>query len=57
VVLSNLAWLIFPLLIIGRMWGTEHPFTRTATGRQSETGKPARTGMQTEWMESAEAGQ
>ena len=57
VVLSNLAWIVFPLLIIGRMWGTEHPFTRTTTGRQAENGKLARTGRQTEWMESAEAGQ
>jgi hypothetical protein len=51
VVLSNLAWIVFPLLIIGRMWGTEHPFTRTATDRQAETGKPARASL----IESAEA--
>jgi hypothetical protein len=53
VLLSNLAWIIFPLLIIGRMWGTDHPFTRTATERQPKTGTPARASL----IESAEAGQ
>jgi hypothetical protein len=57
VLLSNLAWIIFPLLIIGRMWGTEHPFTRTATGRQAESGKTARASTPPELIESAETGQ
>jgi hypothetical protein len=25
---SNLAWLVFPVLLVIRMWPSEHPFTR-----------------------------
>jgi hypothetical protein len=57
VVLSNLAWIVFPLLIIRRMWGTEHPFTRTTTRRHAEIGKLAGASSQNELIESSEAGQ
>jgi len=57
VLLANLAWILFPLLIIGRMWGTEHPFTRTTTSRRPESGKPASATSHSELIESAEAGQ
>ncbi|HLY30331.1 MAG TPA: emopamil-binding family protein [Ktedonobacterales bacterium] len=30
VLLANLPWLVFPIIIIARMWRTEHPFTRAA---------------------------
>ncbi|HEX2346937.1 MAG TPA: emopamil-binding family protein [Ktedonobacterales bacterium] len=30
VLLLNLPWIIFPALIIARMWRSEHPFTRAA---------------------------
>lgn len=30
VLLLNLPWIMFPALIIARMWRSEHPFTRTA---------------------------
>jgi hypothetical protein len=31
VLLANLAWLAFPLIIIGRMWRSPSPFTRAVT--------------------------
>ena len=34
VLLANLAWLVFPCLIIGRMWRAERPFT-AAEGERS----------------------
>lgn len=30
VIAANASWIIFPLLLLIRMWGTEHPFTRSA---------------------------
>jgi hypothetical protein len=30
VLFANLPWLVFPVLIIGRMAGAEHPFTVSA---------------------------
>ena len=35
VLLANVPWLVFPLLIIGRMWRAEHPFTE-AVAREQE---------------------
>jgi EXPERA (EXPanded EBP superfamily) len=37
VLLSNLAWIIFPLLIIGRMWGSPSPFTRAIVPAPAQT--------------------
>lgn len=31
VLLANLPWLVFPFIIIGRMWRAERPFTRAVT--------------------------
>jgi hypothetical protein len=55
VLASNLLWLVFPLIIIARMWASDHPFTEKVTvpavtpaGSGSAPVKPA-------WLESAEA--
>jgi hypothetical protein len=32
VLIANLAWLVVPVAVIARMAGSEHPFTREATG-------------------------
>jgi EXPERA (EXPanded EBP superfamily) len=59
VLADNLLWLVFPLIIIGRMWSSEHPFTQPAvsvgpavTPAEGESLAPA----QPAWIESAEGG-
>lgn len=42
VLLANLPWLVFPLIIIARMWRGEHPFTEDAV-----PSAPAVTGVGT----------
>jgi hypothetical protein len=63
VLLANLPWLVFPLIIIGRMWRAQPPFSRQvsrAPVRMMETGTanqmPARA-QSSDWMETTEAGQ
>lgn len=50
VLLFNLPWLVFPLLIIYRMWRYPHPFTRDNDLGEGEEGRltaePARTVVQ-----------
>ena len=57
VLLSNLAWIIFPLIIIGRMWRSERPFSQPVpvgeTGTAAEISATARPAA----LESSEAGQ
>lgn len=49
VLLANLAWLVFPLLIIGRMWRSSPPFMRAVAAAPAQTRN---------WMEeTTEAGQ
>jgi hypothetical protein len=43
VLLANLPWLVFPLLIIGRMWRAERPFTAAVTDER-EVGVAQATG-------------
>jgi hypothetical protein len=31
VLLANLSWLVMPLLVLARMWRSEHPFTTSAS--------------------------
>jgi hypothetical protein len=33
VVGANASWIVIPLLILWRMWNTEHPFTRPIGGQ------------------------
>lgn len=40
VVAANASWIIFPLIILARMWATEHPFTRVVA-RAPESGAAA----------------
>jgi hypothetical protein len=46
VLLSNAAWLVFPLTIIGRMWRSPSPFTRAVAAAPAQT--PSRMGETTE---------
>jgi hypothetical protein len=49
VLLANAAWLVFPLIIIGRMWRSSSPFTRAVVPAPAQASK---------WMEdTTEAGQ
>jgi hypothetical protein len=49
VLLANAAWLAFPLIIIGRRWGSPTPFTRVVAAAPAHTRS---------WMEdTTEAGQ
>ena len=57
VVLSNLAWIVFPLLIIGRMWRSERPFTQPVPLRETGTVDQMLTVAKPEVLGSAEAGQ
>ncbi len=60
VVLSNLAWIVFPLLIIGRMWRSEQPFSgsRPAAVTADPNAQAARlASTQPDWTTSAEAEQ
>lgn len=41
VLLLNLPWIIFPALIIARMWLSEHPFTRAAESSAPDTATQA----------------
>ena len=48
VLLANLPWLVFPLLIIGRMWRAERPFTAAvADERQVGVAQVAQADAQT----------
>jgi hypothetical protein len=45
VFLANLPWLVFPCIIIARVWSAEHPFTTPATAYQPATPSLAATGQ------------
>jgi hypothetical protein len=57
VLLSNLAWLVFPLIIIGRMWRSERPFTQPVPVRETGTAAEISATARPEALESSEAGQ
>jgi hypothetical protein len=57
VLLANLAWLAFPLLIIGRMWRSERPFTRSVPVGETGAVAPISPAAKHEALESSEAGQ
>jgi hypothetical protein len=63
VLLANLPWLLLPLIIIGRMWRSERPFTppvplrETGTATQMGGGAKLGGGAKPEVLESGEAGQ
>ncbi|MGO8946404.1 MAG: EXPERA domain-containing protein [Ktedonobacterales bacterium] len=62
VLASNLPWLVFPLIIISRMWRAERPFSQPASRTPAtlvETGAGAQMPVpaQPDWMESVESGQ
>jgi EXPERA (EXPanded EBP superfamily) len=57
VLLANLAWLVFPLLVIGRMWRSERPFTRPVPLPGTVAVAPLPSAAKPEARESSEAGQ
>jgi EXPERA (EXPanded EBP superfamily) len=56
VLLANLLWLVFPLIIIGRMWHSDHPFTRRASSPETGIATQISAGAKAEALESPEAG-
>ena len=57
VLLANLPWLVLPLVIIGRMWRSERPFTRLVPVGETGTVDQMLTVAKPEVLRSAEAGQ
>jgi hypothetical protein len=57
VLLANVPWLVFPLIIIGRMWRSERPFTQPLPLPETGTVSQIPSAAKPEGLETSEAAQ